>query len=50
MRCPCLTAEEWCLVKAEIPRAKRGGNKRTVNVRCLVGPLAASVRKFTVRA
>lgn len=28
-----LTAEEWSLAKAEIPRAKRGGNKRTVNVR-----------------
>jgi transposase len=28
-----LTDEEWALVKPEIPRAKRGGNKRTVDVR-----------------
>ena len=28
-----LTDEEWALVKAQIPRAKRGGNKRTVNER-----------------
>ncbi|WP_232481151.1 IS5 family transposase [Roseomonas sp. KE2513] len=28
-----LTNEEWDLAKAEIPRAKRGGNKRTVDVR-----------------
>ena len=28
-----LTDEEWTLAKAEIPRAKRGGNKRTVDVR-----------------
>jgi hypothetical protein len=28
-----LTDEEWSLAKAEIPRAKRGGNKRTVAVR-----------------
>jgi len=28
-----LTDEEWTLVKAEIPRAKRGGNKRTEDVR-----------------
>jgi transposase len=28
-----LTNEEWALVKPEIPRAKRGGNKRTVDVR-----------------
>jgi transposase len=28
-----LTDEEWTLAKTEIPRAKRGGNKRTVNVR-----------------
>ena len=28
-----LTDEEWSLAKAEIPRAKRGGNKRTVDVR-----------------
>src|ERR1700758_3013860 len=27
-----LTDEEWALVKPEIPRAKRGGNKRTVDV------------------
>lgn len=28
-----LTDEEWALAKPEIPRAKRGGNKRTVDVR-----------------
>ena len=28
-----LTDEEWMLAEPEIPRAKRGGNKRTVNVR-----------------
>lgn len=28
-----LTDEEWALVKPEIPRAKRGGNKRTVDER-----------------
>jgi len=28
-----LTDEEWSLAKTEIPRAKRGGNKRTVDVR-----------------
>ena len=28
-----LTDEEWSLVKREIPRAKRGGNKRTVDIR-----------------
>jgi transposase len=31
-----LTDEEWALVKPEIPRAKRGGNKRTVDVREVV--------------
>ena len=28
-----LTEEEWALARAQIPRAKRGGNKRTVEVR-----------------
>ncbi len=28
-----LTDEEWALVEPEIPPAKRGGNKRTVNLR-----------------
>ncbi len=28
-----LTEEEWALVKSSIPRAKRGGNRRTVDVR-----------------
>ena len=28
-----LTDEEWVLIKPEIPRAKRGGNKRTVDIR-----------------
>ena len=31
--------EEWALIKPEIPRAKRGGNKRTVNVREVVNGL-----------
>lgn len=34
-----LTEEEWCLVKAEIPPAKRGGNKRRVDVREVVNGL-----------
>ncbi len=28
-----LTDDEWALAKPEIPRAKRGGNKRTVDLR-----------------
>ena len=28
-----LTDDEWAVARAEVPRAKRGGNKRTVNVR-----------------
>ena len=34
-----LTNEEWALVKPDIPRAKRGGNKRTVDVREVVNGL-----------
>ena len=34
-----LTDEEWALVKPSIPRAKRGGNKRTVDVREVVNGL-----------
>jgi transposase len=34
-----LTDEEWALVQPEIPRAKRGGNKRTVDVREVVNGL-----------
>ena len=34
-----LTEEEWALVEPEIPRAKRGGNKRTVVVREVVNGL-----------
>jgi transposase len=34
-----LTDDEWALVKPEIPRAKRGGNKRTVNIREVVNGL-----------
>jgi len=34
-----LTDEEWALVKPGIPRAKRGGNKRTVDVREVVNGL-----------
>ena len=40
LRCPSdLTDEEWALVKPGIPRAKRGGNKRTVDVREVVNGL-----------
>ena len=28
-----LTDEEWALARPRIPRAKRGGNKRTVDIR-----------------
>jgi len=31
-----LTNAEWALVRPKIPRAKWGGNKRTVNVRDVV--------------
>lgn len=34
-----LTDEEWALVEPEISPAKRGGNKRTVNVREVVNAL-----------
>jgi transposase len=34
-----LTDEEWALLKPLIPPAKRGGNKRTVNVREVVNGL-----------
>ena len=34
-----LTDAEWSLIKLLIPRAKRGGNKRTVNVREVVNGL-----------
>ncbi len=34
-----LTDEEWALIKPEIPRAKRGGNKRTIDVREVVNGL-----------
>jgi transposase len=34
-----LTADEWALIKPLIPRAKRGGNKRTVDVREVVNGL-----------
>ena len=34
-----LTDEEWSLVKPSIPRAKRGGNQRTVDVREVVNGL-----------
>ena len=34
-----LTNEEWALVEPEIPPAKRGGNKRTVDVREVVNGL-----------
>ncbi len=34
-----LTDEEWALVASEIPPAKRGGNKRTVDIREVVNGL-----------
>lgn len=34
-----LTDEEWALLKLEIPPARRGGNKRTVDVREVVNGL-----------
>jgi transposase len=34
-----LTDEEWAYAKAEIPRAKPGGNKRTVDVRQVMNGL-----------
>ena len=34
-----LNDEDWALVKPLIPRAKRGGNKRTVDVRAVVNGL-----------
>jgi len=34
-----LTDEEWALVASEIPPAKRGGNKRTVDLREVVNGL-----------
>ena len=34
-----LTDEEWALIGPSIPRAKRGGNKRTVDVRAVVNGL-----------
>ena len=34
-----LTDEEWALVKPEIPCARRGSNKRTVDVREVVNGL-----------
>lgn len=34
-----LTDKEWALVKPSIPRAKRGGNKRTVEMREVVNGL-----------
>ena len=34
-----LIDEEWALLKLEIPPARRGGNKRTVDVRAVVNGL-----------
>jgi transposase len=34
-----LTDEEWALARPEIPRAKRGGNKRTVDERAVMNGL-----------
>ena len=36
-RCPSdLTEEEWVLIGPLIPAAKKGGNKRTVDIRAVV--------------
>src|SRR6202171_3689097 len=51
-----LTDEEWALVEPEIPPAKRGGNRRTVDVREVVNGLmyilstGCQWRKRAVRA
>ena len=34
-----LTDEEWALVRPQIPRAKRGGNKRSVDERAVANGL-----------
>src|SRR5487761_2725009 len=34
-----LTEQEWALVRTQIPAAKRGGNKRTVDLREVVNGL-----------
>ena len=34
-----LTDEEWTLVRPQIPRAKRGGNKRSVDERAVMNGL-----------
>ena len=40
LRCPSdLTDEEWASIRSEIPRVKRGGNKRTVDVREVINGL-----------
>ena len=40
-----LTDEEWALIAPVIPRAKRGGNKRTVDVREVVNGLMLICRR-----
>ena len=39
-----LTDEEWSLVEPLIPAAKRGGNKRTVDIRAIVDGTMYSLR------
>ncbi len=39
-----LTDEEWALAKAYIPRARRGGNKRTVDEREVMNGVCAQHR------
>ena len=43
-----LTDEEWKLVEALIPPAKRGGDKRTVDIREVVNALVRSVHGLSV--
>jgi transposase len=37
-----LTDEEWALISLRIPPARRGGTKRTVNLREIVNGLSTS--------
>lgn len=44
-----LTDEEWALVRPQIPRAKRGGNKRSVDERALICRASMAARKSRAR-
>ena len=45
-----LTDEEWEEIEAEIPPAKRGGNKRTVNLREVVNGVMYTSKWIANRA